>query len=538
MPRKKPVKTPNPTAFSLNPVASVDVTERPEAVIKREVSTWGQIDTKYETIIYGEGDNLPQRIAQAVAESPAALACINTVSKYIKGSKFSSEALMKLKIDKYGTTLWQFHTKLCDTLALFKGFSVNFKFNREGKITNAYPMAFESCRLGKPDDLGFINRVKFNPYFGYSRVQHDDNTDTYPLFDAKEVLNQIENEGKKFKGQVYYYGKTSPVYKFYPVPEYWSAKNWINIDGRIQEFHSSNLDKGFFQTLVWYVIGDPNEPSPNPKDWKEYTDENGVKRRESLKTVGQAFNEMMAQTFAGSNKSGGGIVQWAQNKETATRMEAVPTNQNHDLFTTLQDLTTKNITVATQVPGILANISEGTNLGSGGSEIQKAVELMQSNTKEERNLLEQFYNEVLLPNLAVQVNEPVEIVNYTPVTVPVEIDDKFWEVMDQDEKRDFIRKNVPGITLKEPTVQAPAPTVDPTTGEVAQPEPTQVNSALRNLGIRELEKIQKIVSRYNLYLSDPNNTKGVSYEQAKQLLAPFGFTEEELNAWLVKPEEI
>lgn len=530
MPRRKPVISPNPTAFSFNGII-------PEASVKREVSTRSQINTTENTLIYGEGDNLPLRIAQLVNDSPATTACINTVSKYIKGSGFSNPELENLVIDKYGCTLWQLHTKLCDMIALFDGFAVNFKFDGEGGITNAYVLSFESVRLGKPDDNGYINEVKYNPYFGTAEFKKNLTT-SYPLWDKKTVLNQIEEHGTQFNGQVYYYGKTSPLYRFYPVPDYWSAKNWINIDARIQEFHSSNLDKGFFQTLLFYLIGDPSQPSPNPKHTRSYTDSTGKLVKESTKTQGEAFKEMMSEAFAGANKAGGGIGMWSQNKDTAVRMEAVPTNQNHDLFATLQDLTTKNITIATQVPGILANISEGVNLGSGGSEIQKAIELMQGNTSEERSLLEQFYNEILLPNLSTPVKEKVEIKNYNPVTVPITIEKQFWDAMDQEERRDFIRSNVPGVKLKDPVPVAPvvAPTTLP--DGTPAPAPIQSNEALKDLKIADLNKIQKIVARYSLSLSDPTNAKALTYEQAKQMLAAFGFTEEELNAWLVKPEEL
>lgn len=533
MGRPKKVIAPQCTVIGRN---STD----PEAVIKREVSTQSQINRQEDTLIYGDGDNLPLRIAQVVNESPAASACTKTKAKYIKGSEFSNRDLMRIKVDKYGTTLWDLHTKLSDMLALFEGFAVNFKFDANGGITNSFVLSFESVRLSKPDTYGFITSVKYNPYFGVQEFKKEFTT-CYPVWDKQEVLNQIEEEGTKFNGQVYYYGKTSPLYRFYPVPDYWSAKNWINIDGKIQEFHASNLEKGFFQTVVWNIIGDPSKESPNPEHWREYT-ENGVKRKKSTTTQGKAFTEMMTEAFAGAQKSGGGIGLWSQNVDTATKFTAFPTNQNHDLFTALQDLTTKNITIAFQTPGILANISEGTNLGSGGSEIQKAIELMQSNTKEDRNRLEQFYNEVLLPNLAEPVSEKVEIVNYNPVTVPVEIDDKFWEAMDADERRDFMRKNVPGVTLKEAVVVATAAPVEPLPDgsmPVVETQPVQqTNEALKNLKIADLNKIQKIVARYNLYLADNSNTKGVTYEQAKQMLAPFGFTEEELNAWLVTPEEL
>jgi len=525
MPRKKPQVFPNPTAFSLNG-------KKPQAYVKREISTRSQIFSQEDTIIYGEDDALPLRIAKLTNESPAATACINTVATYIKGSRFSNEDLMKIKVDKNGTTLWQLHCMLSNMLAQFSGFAVNFKFDAGGGITNTYVLSFESVRLMKPDDEGYITKVKYNPYFG-TREYKKDLTTCYHTYNKQTIVNQMQEEGNAFNGQVYYYGKTTPIYRFYPVPDYWSAKNWIQVDAKIQEFHNENLENGFFQSVLMNVIGDPSAPSNNPKYQRSEIGTDSVKRGKSTKTVGEEFNEMMSEAFSGSRKAGTALALWSQTHDTAVKIQPFQTNTNADLFSALQDLTTKNITIATQVPGILANISEGVNLGSGGSEIQKAVELMQSRVTEPQQILEQFYNEVFLPNLSTPVTDKVEIVNFTPVTVPVEIDDKFWEAMDVDERRDFIRNNVAGVTLKEPVVAPTQPaTVRPDgTVELAQPaQEATVNDAIKGLKLSDINRMSSIVAKV---------AKGtVTYDQARIILQGYGLTEEQIDAWLVKPEEV
>lgn len=254
---------------------------------------------------------------------------------------------------------------------------------------------------------------------------------------------------------------------------------------------------------------------------------------------------MLSTALAGSRKGGAGLALWSQNHDTATKVAAFPTNSNHDLFTTLQDLTTKNITIATRVPSVLANISEGVNLGSTGNEMQKAVELMQSRVTAKQQVLMQFYNKVLLPNWhdekAVK-GMKVEIVNFNPISVPVELDDKFWEVLTVPEKREFIRKNFPTVPIGEDTAQATAPIVDeegnPVEQTVEATEKTTGNEALKNLNISDINKVQKIVARFNLSKVDPQNAKALTLDQAKQFLAGYGFTEEQINAWLVTEEEL
>jgi hypothetical protein len=511
--------------------------------LKREVSTRTQTRWDEETIIYGENDNLPLVIAKAVEDSPATTSCLDTFAQFIKGSGFTNKDLMNKIIDKDGTTLWDFHCALADSCSVFWGFSVNLKFNENRKITNAYQLSFESVRFKKPGDNDpYINTIKYNPYFGTYEYKSD-YTKEYQVFNLKSVPDEIKKFGKDYNGQVYYYGKTSPLYRFYPVPKYWSAKKWIGIDGKIQEFHDENLDNGNFQSVLMDMVGDPNEWSTNPETQKEDTDSSGNKILVPTETVGQEFNRMMTTNFSGSQKAGNVMVRWVKNLADAAKIQPFPTNNNAELFLALQDLTTKNITIATKVPSILANISEGVSLGSDGNTMQKAIELMQSRTAEWRERLTAFYNNILLPNLQEKSTDKVEIVNYNPISVEVKFDPQFWEVLTPEEKREFIKKNFPTVTLlPTPTVNTvDAPAVDPATGEPMPAQQTQapaVNDALTTLKIADINKIQKIVARYNLGQTDPSNAKALTYDQAKQLLASFGFTEDQLNAWLVTPEEI
>jgi hypothetical protein len=495
--------------------------------LKRQPSTVNQKNFYEGTIIYGEDDALPLRIAKLVQESPATSACLKTISQFIKGSSFSDKGLMKMKINKQGQTLWDLHCWLADSLSIFEGFAVNFKYNIDGKITNAYTLELESCRFKKPKDDKDpdIKTIIYNPYIGTDQYKKDF-TCEYPVFDIANVKNEYQLALNEYKGQAYY-GKTKPLYRFYPVPDYWAAKKWIEIDAKIQEFHAENLDNGFFQSVLMTVIGDPNQWSQNPRLQETYTDELGVKKTRTTKTVGEEFNDMMSDSFSGSKKAGNVMVQWALNQNEIQKIQPFPTNTNSDLFIALQNLTTKNLTIATGVPSILANISEGVSLGSGGSEIQKAVELMQSRVTEWQNLLMQFYNEVLLPNWCVPTQARVEIVNFNPVSEPVDLQDKFWEVLTTEEKREFIKKNFPNVTLIASTV--PATPGQPGQQEIT-PQEQKVNENLKNLSARQLQGIQRIVKKYN---------KGeMTFEQAKlMLMSGFAMTEDDVNVWLITPEE-
>jgi len=517
---------PSPTAFRIKPQA-----------LQRSESTNASKRFDEDTIIWGQNDALPLEIIKAVSESPVATSCLNTYADFIKGSGFSDKELEKLVINKTGQTLLDLHYQLAEICAYLSGFAVNHKFNAEGKITNAYYIAIETLRFVKPldDKNPNITKIKYNPFWGTQEFKQDF-TKTYPLHDLENIGNDIKEMKKDFPGQIYYFGTTSPIYRFYPMPKYWSGEKWIKADGKLQTFHDENLENGFFQSVLMNVIGNPSDWSTNPKYQETVTGDDGVKRKQSTKTVGEEFNEMMSESFSGARKAGTAMVLWSQNQDSSAKIQAFPTNTNSDLLQgTFEDII-RGITISTSTPAILANLpQQASSLGSDGESFKKAVEIMQSRTAYFRSQLEMYYNNILLPNLETPTDKKVKIVNYTPATVDIEINDKVWEWMNDQEKQEYVKANFSNIKLYrapiQPTVQAP----DPLTGEITQPVPT--NEALKNLRISDINKIQKIVGRYNLSKLDPANTKGLTYDQAKQMLSSFGFTEEELNAWLVTPEE-
>lgn len=493
--------------------------------LKRDISVPEQKRWDEDTLIWGNGDRLPLEILQAVEESPTATSCLDVVSDFIAGAGFSDPGLMDMVINNDGQTLWQLHCQLSEYESKLDGFSVNFKYNADGKIHSAFNCQIEFNRFVKPagDRDTHIKLIKFNPYFG-TDLYRSELTTTYNVFNIKEALNEYSAIGNAYNGQIYFDASTRALYKFYPVPKYWTGKKWIYVDGKIQEFHAENLDNGFFQSVLLNIIGDPNAKSKNPKYQKTVTGDDGVKRTESDgTTVGEEFNQMMGQKFTGSKKTGTAMVLWSNNKETSPQLNAFPSTSNFDVLSGTFTDAIRGICISTKVPAILANLpQQASSLGSDGESFKKAVELMQSRTVKQKVKLEQFYNKILLPNFQTKTNTLVKILDFKPVSTQVVIEDKFWDVLNDAEKREYVKDNIPNIKLIEPVVP---------TGELAQSgEEVKTNEVLRNLTGRQMEGIQRIVRKFN--------KDQMTFDQAKLLLkSSFGFTDEDVNVWLVTNEE-
>lgn len=488
-----------------------------------------QVWSKENTLIWGSDDNFPLRLLDAVNKSPVTTSCLGIVEQFIMGSKFSEESLMDIPIDSQGTTLWEFHVELCKYLSVLDGFASRFTFNSNGNITNAYVMALESTRFVAPAKNAStkITQIKYNPYFGTSEYT-DQFTKKYWLWDPKELQRQLIGEGNNFGGQVYYYGSVRPPFKFYPRPKYWSAEKWIYVDQAIQTFHKANTDNGFFLSSIMTMIGDPNAISKNPKYFSEVTGDDGVKRRENVKkvTVGEELDESLSQMFSGTRKAGRTFVQWVKNLDQAPKIEQFPANVNFDVFSGTFIDTIRGITIGTEVPAILANLpQQASSLGSDGNSMQKAVELMQSRVAGRQRILENFYNNILLPNFHQDPGKRVKIVNYTPINMPAEVPDKIWEWLNDAERAEFVKKNYPQIKIMR--VDQPLNGQLMPDRESAQP---QVNEALKSLNKRQILRLRSI--------SDDVEKGRLTYDQAKQILMGYGLDEEQIKTWLTEEVEV
>jgi len=508
MPVKKSI-SPSIKAYSASPSG-----------LSRDIAVDRQVKWDEQTLIWGDHDDLPLRIMNAVNRSPTTIQCLSTIESFIAGSGFTDEGLMTMPIDEDGTTLWEFHTKIAPYLSLLESFAVNFRFNLKGKITESLVTGVESCRFKRPAPKSKeINIIKQNPYFGTAEYNQD-YTSEFQVFDPETVKEGLKL-GNGYGGQIYFFGTVRPPFKFYSVPKYWSAEHWIYVDAGVQEFNRQNLDNGFFQSALINVIGDPNQPSKNPKYMREETGTDNVKRKKSTKTVGEEFDEQMSSAFSGKSKAGTAMVLWSLNKDQAVNVSAFPVNSQFDILSGTAEEARKGICIATGVDPILLAI-QGNGLVNSGDSIRAVIDYMQSKVTKPQQTLENFYNKIMFPNMEKPPKAEVKIKNYIPITTAVTVDEKFWATLKDSEKRDFTKKNIAGMQeiIKDELV-----TADPETGEEISPQETKLNEKITDLTGRQMQQLNRITRQFS---------KGeITIEQAKLLLKNgFQFDDIDVSTWL------
>lgn len=469
-------------------------------------------------------DNWPIKWHEIISNSPSGASCVSTITDFLEGEGFSDESLEKLEVNYKKDTFFQIHQRTCKEFAEFEGFYWLFRFNAMGQITEWDTLPFENCRLGAPDSEGYISKIHYNPFFGTSLYDSEKkSTVVYDIFNPSAVKAQMEKQGSKFKGQVFFYGTTNAQSRYYPISEAYSAARWMKIESRISTFHEENLAGGLLQSFMLAMIGNPDDPVNNPED---------SANQEPI-TRGEAFDNVV-QSLMGAKRVGNIWVNWFSNRDEVPQAIQLPANNNSDIFVTLDNQATKKITIAWKVPGILANIAEGATLGGDGNQVRVAVKLMQQRSIRKQRILTDCYSKILklLPKPYVQ---DIKITPYNPYPELEVLDQKIWDVMTPEEKREWVQENTE-VSLNDNTVLAPSQPLPGARIQNAVPIsfPEEVRNSIKktleykekmdikcggkaglelsnqilenkNLGLRQLKRVHNYLKKYRQFENSPLN---------------------------------
>lgn len=391
-----------------------------------DITVWGFGQSEGRKGNYLNNNDFPQQIIQDVYNSPVASTALELWVEFIFGKGFTNEELNDKKANEetsYGELLY----KIAYDVAHLDGFAVHVSYNALGEKTALSHQPFEQTRLGQIKG-GVVQEIKTNPYYGipyeydkkYSKTFYTFNDD--PAFVRNQMAThaQLKREGKvkhDYCGQIFWVSIEKPLARIYPQPFYYSGINWFRIDAEIQKFHERNIKNNLIQSHILNVYGDPDEAM-------NQDDENG----DAKVTRGELFDEMLNAKARGADNGGGQLINWFTNEEEKLVPEAFPTNANDQLFQTLQDLTTSQISIATNVPTILLNIQQEGKLGSS-QEIINSVRLMQAKVKPKQKFIEKNLSRLF----GVDVNiKDTNLINVLPEWAFTD------DTLSRDEKRKYL----------------------------------------------------------------------------------------------------
>jgi hypothetical protein len=290
-------------------------------------------------IYYGEENLYPQKLIELYNSSAIHHTAIDAITAGIMGEGLSF--IGDNIVNTLGETLDEVFEKITLDYTLFKGFSINLIWNREGtKIVEIYHLPFNNVRSGKLNE-----DEKVEEYF-YSSDWANVRKNVPKSYMA---FNPTDNKGDN-ANQIYYcYGYT-PGNDYYPFPEYIGALNDIDLDARISRFHNSNISNGLAPSM--FIKFRNGIPSPEARE--------------------DIYNEIQ-NTFSGEENAGRFFLSFS---DPGNEMQVEPIeNANDEYYITLDERVSSRILTAHKITSpLLLGIKDANGFSSNADEIEVAYE--------------------------------------------------------------------------------------------------------------------------------------------------------------------
>lgn len=490
------------------------------------------LDRTYGFQTYGDdGDNLyPQRVEIVRDRSYTAKIAVEKTADFIYGKGFQDPILAKLIANASRQTFNKVLNILSKDKALFTGFALHVKYNPFSyKIMEVSPVEFSYIRLGIPDDDGNVTDIKYfhNWERDYNKtLHHVFDPQPYPIFnpDPTVVRAQIEEYGwDQYPGQILYWTPKPGVYPkcaFDPVfddaqsqseigifqlsgiQNKFSAQHIFKYPGRFETEEKERAFKRQLKNLTgaeangsMMVVENPAGEAGQPLDLIESIQmQNTDKMHEfTAKNVKNAIRESMAvpAPILGQLPESGMFNQ-EQIKEAYAYFNTITAKHRDEVSEVIKEIISHwNTPIAISAYEIQSlEYGAETNktlievVGVGGSQALLAI-------------LTQYAEGKLTE---AQTSNTLQIL---------------FGIPPEDANR-MIQKQLQGAT--------------PVPGQTGVPAEQSINDNLKNLTGKQMQNIQRIVRKFN--------KTELTYDQAKEMLkSGFAFTDDQVDIWLVTPEE-
>lgn len=227
---------------------------------------------------YGPDNNYGSYLVYLFNKSAKHNAIINGKVFYIFGKGFGPQG--QTVVNRLNESLDDIAMKCIIDLEIFGGYRIEVVYNMQGRICEYYHVPFSTLRVDKnggywykeewksydrAEDAVFIN--EFNPYMPYG-------------------------------SQIYAYDEYRPEVKFYPLPTYLGANNYIETDIEISKYYLSGIRNGMVPSkMIQFFDGEPSE----------------VKKKE----IERRFKDK----FTGSENAGNIILVFGKSKDKSVQID-------------------------------------------------------------------------------------------------------------------------------------------------------------------------------------------------------------------------
>lgn len=299
-----------------------------------------KIEKQRKIVAFGASNMFPQEIIDISTKSPVNSSIIkNTVTYILAGGvdnnpdEVSGYASRPNKQMTWNTLI----ERLAIDYELFGGFYFQVIKNKDNSTVSIFHQDFSEVRIGEISDTGEILSFKI-------AADWKKTTGKAKPKDI-EVWRGLEN-AEPGVAYLYYYYNYQPGLKFYCVPDYYSAIEYVRADGSLGQFYNNTIDNGFVPSAVFTFASNPDEK------------------------IKQNFENDVKRTFCGSRGAGGIICVWGESTTNKSVIDAFDASNNADIYNNIEGIIFQKIISGHRLTSpTLAGVSGSGNLSGNAAEI-------------------------------------------------------------------------------------------------------------------------------------------------------------------------
>jgi hypothetical protein len=299
------------------------------------------VDGRKPFIGWGSGNHYPQSISDLLHYSTIHNAIVNLKSNLTFGEGFLyPEDYVAPKANPI-ESLDDVLKKVAFDKVVFNGFALQIIWGRGAvgnrQIVEIHHLDVTTIRAGKPNSEGVVESYFVSADWTNERKN-------------KPVEVAAFNPNNPEARQILFVFNYTPGLNYYPSPDYTGAINYINLDFEISKFHLNNIKNGLTPSLL---INIPEIPSEDERE--------DIKRE-------------FEHQYRGSENAGKFLLTFSNGDELKPTVETISTNNNADVYNTLEGITTQKIITGHRLSSpVLAGLPGGaSSLGSNAGEIVAA----------------------------------------------------------------------------------------------------------------------------------------------------------------------
>jgi hypothetical protein len=293
--------------------------------------------------------------------SPLHRAIVNKKTKMIAGFGYKELQDERLKEWAKRNNLERLLLYLAKDFMIYGGFAIEIIWNREGTSFDIKHLPIHTLRIGlkENDDE--------QDYYWYSKDWGQYKKDEY----KPEYIKQFDPKDRTGRQALYYIDPNPSGTDLYPIPEYVTALNFIDLDYQVGVYHLNQVRQGYQPSYILnFSTGIPSIDEQN-----------------------QFFRSFQAN-FMGAQNSGKIMITYSNGGDEKPEILAVPDNGSDERFIMLQGMVEKQITQAHEFPIQLVSVVPG-SLGSQDERKELMAEVQTYFIAIKQNQMEEAINGIL-----------------------------------------------------------------------------------------------------------------------------------------------